>query len=281
VFDARANRFTDFESMLADVIYADVLFLGEQHDDPSTHRLEAATLEGLARRRSNVVLALEMFERDVQRPLDDYLASRIPEADFLAASRPWPRYRTDYRPMVEFARLWHWPVVAADVPRRFASMVARTGLAGLDTLASADRAFIARTLDCPHDEYFDRFATTMGDMTSHTGGDKPQTAEEKRATMDRVYQAQCIKDETMGESVAAVFDTAPPRALVVHVNGAFHSDYKLGTAARAQRRLRGKRVAVVSFVPVKDLDAADGKSMRKLADYVVFTLAPPPAPKAP
>ena len=27
--------------------------------------------------------------------------------------------------------------------------------------------------------------------------------------------------------------------------------------------------------------AADGKAMRKLADYVVFTLAPPPAPKTP
>jgi uncharacterized iron-regulated protein len=278
VYDTHAKRFTDFESMLADVIYADVLFLGEQHDDPLTHRLEIATLEGLARRRSNVVLALEMFERDVQRPLDDYLASRIPEADFLAASRPWPRYRTDYRPLVEFARLWSWPVVAGDVPRRFASLVSRTGLAGLDSLSAADRSLVARQLDCPHDEYFDRFTKTMGEMPSHSGGEKPQTADEKRVTMERVYQAQCIKDETMGESIATAFAAAPPRALVVHVNGAFHSDYKLGTADRAQRRLRGKRVTVVSFMPVADLDTADGSSLRKLADYVVFTLAPPTAP---
>ena len=61
----------------------------------------------------------------------------------------------------------------------------------------------------------------------------------------------------------------------MHVNGAFHSDYRLGTANRAQRRLRGKRVSVVSFVPVTNLDTADGASMRKLGDYVVFTLAPP------
>jgi uncharacterized iron-regulated protein len=96
--------------------------------------------------------------------------------------------------------------------------------------------------------------------------------------MDRMYQAQCIKDETMGESIATAFAAAPPRVLVVHVNGAFHSDYRLGAAARTQRRLRGKRVAVVSFVPVPDLDAADGRSLGKLADYVVFTLAPPTAP---
>lgn len=278
VYDTRAKRFTDFEAMLADLIYADVVFLGEQHDDPLTHRLEIATLEGLARRRSNVVLALEMFERDVQAPLDDYLASRIPEADFLAVSRPWPRYRTDYRPLVEFARLWKWPVIAGDVPRRFASLVSRTGLSGLDSLSAADRSLVARQLDCPHDEYFDRFTKTMGEMPSHSGGDKPQTADEKRVTMERVYQAQCIKDETMGESIAVAFAAAPPRALVVHVNGAFHSDYRLGTADRAQRRLRGKRVAVVSFVPVADLDTADGSSLRKLGDYVVFTLAPPTAP---
>lgn len=274
VYDTKARRFTDFEAMLADVMYADVLFLGEQHDDPITHHLETAALEGLARRRSNVVLVLEMFERDVQRPLDDYLASRIPEAGFLATSRPWPRYQTDYRPMVEFARLWRWPVIAGDVPRRFASMVSRTGLAVLDTLSPADRGLIARELSCPHDEYFDRFAKEMGDMPSHSGGDKPQTADEKRATMDRVFQAQCIKDETMGESVAAAFVAAPPRALVVHVNGAFHSDYGFGTADRTRRRLRGKRVAVVSFVPVADLDTADGKDSRKLADYIVYTLAP-------
>ena len=59
VYDARRNRFTDFEAMVADLTYADVVLLGEQHDDAATHRLETATLEGLARRRSNVVLTLD------------------------------------------------------------------------------------------------------------------------------------------------------------------------------------------------------------------------------
>src|ERR1035437_8259771 len=109
VWDTKHKRFIAFESMLADV-----LFLGEQRDDPATHRLEAATLEGLARRRGSVVLAMEMFERDVQPSLDDYLAGRSTEGDFLARSRPWPRYRADYRPLVEFARAWKGPGVAGD-----------------------------------------------------------------------------------------------------------------------------------------------------------------------
>jgi uncharacterized iron-regulated protein len=278
VYDTHRRQFIDFESMLSRVATADVLFLGEQHDDPGTHRLEAATLEGLARRRSNIVLAMEMFERDVQSPLDGYLTGRTSEADFLAQSRPWPRYATDYRPLVELARASKWPVIASDVPRRLASLVSRRGLKIiLDSISAADRAFAAHDLSCPHDDYFARFAQTMSEMPSHSGDSTKESASEKAATIERIYQAQCIKDETMAESVARAYAAAPakPHALVVHVNGAFHSDYGLGTAERVKRRLPGKWVAVVSFVPVKDLDAADGKSQHTLADYIVFTLAPP------
>jgi uncharacterized iron-regulated protein len=276
VYDTKRHQFIDFESMLASASNADVLFLGEQHDDPGTHRLEAATLEGLARRRGNIVVAMEMFERDVQPLLDNYLAGRTPEHDFLAGSRPWPRYITDYRELVELARTSKWPVIASDVPRRLASLVSRRGLKIiLDSISATDRAFAAHDVICPHDDYFARFAKTMSEMPSHSGDSTKDSAADKAATIERIYQAQCIKDETMGESVANAYTAAPPRALVVHVNGAFHSDYGLGTAERVKRRLPGKRVAVVSFVPVKNLDKVDAKPEHTLADFIVFTLAPP------
>jgi uncharacterized iron-regulated protein len=275
VYDTRHKRFTDFESLLADAATADVLFLGEQHDDPVTHSLETAAVAGLTRRRGNIVLALEMFERDVQPSLDAYLAGRLSEPDFLAASRPWPRYRTDYRPTVEFAKAYHWPVIASNIPRRFASLVSRHGLAAIsDSLSATERPLAARAFDCPHDNYFDRFVKTMGDMSAHDPDAKAQTEAEKHAALERIYQAQCVKDETMGESIAIAYAAAPPRALVVHINGSFHSDYRWGTAERAQRQLRGKRIVVVSFVPVADLDNADGRAQKNIGDYVVFTLAP-------
>lgn len=276
VFDSRRNQFTDFEAMLGDLKSADVVFLGEQHDDPITHRLELATVEGLSRRRANIVLALEMFERDTQRPLSDYLAGLIPEADFLKASRPWPRYATDYRPMVEWAKSRGWPVIAGNVPRRLASFISRNGLTAIDTVSPGDRLLIATDLSCPRDAYFDRFAKTMGDMSGHAAPGAPvPTEEQKQASLMRIYQSQCAKDETMGEAVASALEQAPPGALVVHVNGAFHSDFRLGTVSRAQSRLKGKRVTVVSFVPVADLDRPTADGLRELGDYVVFTLAPP------
>ena len=211
-----------------------------------------------------------MFERDVQPAVDAYLAGSMTEADFLAASRPWPNYATDYRPMIEFARANRWPVIAGNVPRRLASAVARRGLGALDSLSATDRAFVAQTLACPRDEYWTRFKATMGDMSGHGMQLSPDQVDQM---VWRTYEAQCVKDETMGEAVANAH--AKHGALVIHPNGAFHSDYRLGSAARALSRAPGARMRVVSFVPVADLDAVDGKSRRKLADYVVFTLETP------
>lgn len=277
-YDTDRNRFSDFEAMLAALARADVVFLGEQHDDPRTHRLQLAVLEGLARRREGrVVLSLEMFERDVQPALDAYLAGTSTEAEFLAASRPWPNHRADYRPLVEFARTEGWPVIAANVPRRLAQAVSRRGLVTLDSVPEGDLALIASARSCPRDAYQKRFAETMGDMSGHG---MQMTKEQSAAMVQRFYEAQCLKDETMAESIAQA--RATHNTLVVHANGSFHSDYRLGTAARVKRRLPEARIAVVSFVPVADLDRADGKSRRKLGDWVVFTLeTPKPAQKKP
>jgi hypothetical protein len=62
--------------------------------------------------------------------------------------------------------------------------------------------------------------------------------------------------------------------MVIHANGAFHSDFRLGTVDRAKRRAPKAKISVVSFIPVADLDTANGKPQRKIGDYIVFTLAP-------
>ena len=75
---------------------------------------------------------------------------------------------------------------------------------------------------------------------------------------ERFYFAQCLKDETMASQSPGRMRAAWPAAggLVVHFNGSFHSDYGLGTAERAKRRMPGKRIVVLSLLPVKDLDVA-------------------------
>lgn len=272
------RRDVDLAAVVRAGAAADVVFFGEQHDDPATHRAELALLAALGNAERPIVLSLEMFERDVQGVVDDYLAGRIAEADFLARSRPWERYVTDYRALVELARARGWRVVAANVPRRLASAVSRNGLALVDTLAPHDRALVARDLVCPRDDaYYARFAAQM---RGHSAGQGPATASDS-ATMqrmtDRFYEAQCVKDETMAESIAAV-RSATPGALVLHVNGAFHSDLGLGTASRVRRRDPGARLLVLSAVPVADPATAELAPLVERGDYLVLTRRAPVPP---
>lgn len=280
-YDTKSARWVRFEEVAAAAQQADMVFLGEQHDDAVTHSLELAVLAALGEHRQRVVLSLEMFERDVQPLLDRYLAGASSEEEFLAASRPWDRYATDYRPLVELARVRGWPVVASNVPRRIASGVSRLGLAHLDTLGTADRSFAAREHSCPKDRYFELFAETMG---SHGGGAaaagsaSASDAAMARAIIERYYAAQCVKDEAMGEAVANAFLRDARRPVVLHVDGAFHSDFALGTVERARRRVPDAKIVVLSAVPVADLATADVAPHRAKGDYILFTLAPRKAP---
>lgn len=268
VYDTHRKAFADFEVMLADLATADVIFVGEQHDDPNTHRLEAALLEGLNRRKISPVVSLEMFERDVQTTVDAYLAATASEEEMLKTARPWPRYRTDYRPLVEIAKANSWPVIAANVPRRIASAVAKGGKDSIAQLSAEDRALVARDLECPADQYFERFVKSMGSHPSPN--EKP---EDQRAMTERYYWSQCVKDETMAESIAAAVDRRGSPGPVVHYNGAFHSDFGLGTAERTRRRLPGKRLVIVSVLPVVDLDRLNpsGEDLQR-GDYLVYTV---------
>jgi len=269
VYDTRRQAFSDFEVMLADLARADIVFVGEQHDDSNTHRLEAAILDGLRRRGAEVTLSLEMFERDVQPALDEYLAGKMPEDALLKTARPWPRYATDYRALVEMARAEQWPVVAANVPRRLAAEAAKSGKPGIDGLSPDDRALVGGNLQCPLDAYFERFSQSMG---SHpASGTEKTSSGERKATAERYYFSQCVKDETMAESIAGALERSTRRP-IVHVNGAFHSDFGQGTVERTRRRAEGRRIVVVSIVPVKDIDAAapSAEDLRR-ADYLLYT----------
>ncbi len=86
---------------------------------------------------------MEMFERDVQEPFDHFQMGHTSEEDFLAAGRPWPRYATDYKPLVDFAISKDWPIIASNVPRALASDVAKGGLDALQGQATDEQRWFA------------------------------------------------------------------------------------------------------------------------------------------
>ncbi|GEM_PF-72782 len=263
--EAFAFRYEDgrrmtFEEMVERLDAYDAVFVGEYHNDWATHRAEAGILRGLIELgRRDVAVSMEMFERDVQDVLDRYLASEIDEQTFLKDARPWGNYVTGYRRIVERAKRAGIPVLASNVPRSLASEVARGGREALENLPEAKKALVARKVTTPEGPYKEKFLRTL------LGG-RPGV----HPMAGRFYLAQSLKDDTMAESIAD-FLRSPGRknTLVVHYNGSFHSDGHLGTVMKFEKRMPGRKVAVVKIVPVRDLGHADVEAWRRDADFLL------------
>ena len=257
-----AGRDLSWADLVARMAGADAVFLGEQHDDPEAHRVEAALLAALHERAGDrLVLALEMLERDAQPALDEYLAGRIAEGEFSRSVALWPNYAADYRPLVEYARARRVPVRAANAPRRIARTVSEKGLAALDTLAPEERRLVAEFVSAPLDDYWRRFQTALG--AGHGTLDA--------AALRRFYEAQCLKDDTMAETIVRAL--GEDRRIVLHVNGAFHSDGGRGIPQRVlwRRPLGVTRLLVVAVVPLRgDVARAETGTYKGEADFVVL-----------
>lgn len=125
VYNGQSGASASIADVVAAMERCDVVMLGECHDDPVAHSLEAFLLVSLASRRQKSALSLECFERDTQTVLDEYLAGFTREADMVQDARAWANYESDYRPLVELAKAVGLPIIAANAPRRYVGAVGR------------------------------------------------------------------------------------------------------------------------------------------------------------
>jgi uncharacterized iron-regulated protein len=240
VVDPHTGAIVSLEEVADVIADADVIFLGELHDSDSCHLLQIELTRILLERRGELAISMEMFERDNQGALDRYLAGVTDEETFREEARFWPNYDEHYRPAVELARDGGLPVLAANIPRPLAARVVREGLQPI--LAEE---YAPRQAHAAAGEYRRRFLEVMGGMSEQMGWTR----------LENFFCAQCIKDDAMAESIADfLLPLSPPRPLVVHWCGAFHSDFGLGTVERLRQRMPGLDIVVLSPVKVESLD---------------------------
>ena len=250
------------DEVLAASKAATVTFLGEPHDDPVAHYLE----EQILRRTwdSRLALSLEMFERDVQYVVDEYLAGLISEANLIASARAWKNYATDYRPLVEFAKEKGMEVIAANAPRRYVDRVSHLGAASLDQISPEGRRFLPPLpYAMASDDYKSRFVRSMKEHRSPHGSHSPESAV-------RSLEAQSLWDASMAYSIAE-FLTAHPDSRVLQVNGSFHTAQHLGIVEQLQRYRPHTAVLVVTMISATSFPAFDAASMSGEGDFVIVT----------
>ena len=123
VLVAANNTLLRWDALVAQAAAADVIILGEQHDDLAGHRFQTALVTALLAQHP-VAVCLEMFERNEQPLVDAYLADTIAQKTLVDTtdSKDWGakgRWDDFYQPTVDAAKAAKAPVIAANAPRRF------------------------------------------------------------------------------------------------------------------------------------------------------------------
>ena len=304
VYDRWGNR-TSLQALVGSSVNDDVLLVGEEHGDPVGHAVEALLLETVLREIGElggagrpVVLSMEMFERDVQYIVDEYLAGLISEDHFLRSARPWDDYASRYRPLVEGARDHGVPVVAANAPRRYVNRVTSEGPASLAALPAEGRRYLP-PLPYPgpsslYREQWDAVMSAAMDGTRDADGvqdrdgvddtdDEPgRTAaaaggEAEEADDARGYTgnpnaiySQALWDAAMGHAITQAL-VRHMDGFVMHVSGSFHVSRGTGIPERIEDYRPGTEVTTVVMTRVEDIDVWSEEDHAPLADFVVLT----------
>ncbi|MFW6232969.1 MAG: ChaN family lipoprotein [Bacteroidota bacterium] len=133
----------DYGELLDDALEADIVFFGEQHNNPICHWLQFELTKSLYDKKGKeLILGAEMFEADDQLIINEYLTDKIAENNFKKEAKLWNNYKTDYKPLLEFANDSGLTFVATNIPRRYAALVAREGLEALEDLSRKAKQYM-------------------------------------------------------------------------------------------------------------------------------------------
>lgn len=242
IVEAESGKPYDLTSMTKELLNYDVIFFGELHDDALLHKLEADLFEKLASSDKKIVLSMEMFERDNQDILNKYINGEISYQDFSEQARLWPNHETDYEPLLQIAIKHKRDVIAANVPRKYASLLAKEGQDALAQIPDDEKKYISQDLLVLDDRYKTEFYNTMKGMFDH--GMPNKTGQDR---ILNIYKAQCLKDDTMAESMHKYLQDNP-KSKILHINGDFHSRYFLGTAQKLALMDGNLKIAVIAPV---------------------------------
>ena len=238
-----------YQKMIKQLVEQDVVLFGEYHNNAIAHWLQLSVTKDCQNLKS-LVLGAEMFEQDNQAALNNYLNGSISAKGLDSAARLWKNYPTDYAPLVNFAKEQKIVFAATNVPRKYASMVAKGGFQALDTLSAKEKSWIA-PLPIAYDANLPGYKNMIAMMGGHGGENLPK--------------AQAIKDATMAHFILA---NAKPGALFIHYNGSYHSENYEGINWYLKNKSPNIKIATITTVSQKDIKTLLAENKGK-ADYII------------
>jgi uncharacterized iron-regulated protein len=264
IWDVSGARFIDRQTFVSRLAGADFVLLGEKHDNPDHHLLQAEVLQSLIAAGRRPAVGFEMFGLDDAGAIAAYLMAAPNDAAGLGSAvnwnkRGWPDWAM-YQPIAAAALRAKLSIVATNLPAATAQKLRSVGPGALEPSVRRELG-----LDRPLSEaVFDDMAAVI--RHSHCGYG---SAESVRA----MVAVQRARDAQMAQSLITAGDADG----AVLVAGAGHVRNDFGIPVYLAEKAAGKRVVSVAFLEVDDQkkapqDFAPSRGRDRLPfDYAWFT----------
>ena len=248
------GKSTDFKKLLSEAKKADVVLFGELHNNPMSHWMQLVLTRELHKENDGkITLGAEMFEADNALIVNEYLSKKVNDRNFEAQARLWPNYKTDYKPLLDFARDHEIPFIATNIPRRYASLVNSEGFEGLNTLSEEALRYIA-PLPVAYDPELPGYKGIM-EMMGGAGGH----------VNENLPRAQAIKDATMAHFI---LQNIKPGNIFIHFHGTYHSDDFEGITWYLKQQRPDLKIVTISSKEQDDIDKLEEENLGK-ADFIL------------
>ncbi len=250
IFNSEGKE-VDYDQMVRSLSKNQVILFGELHNNPIAHWLQLElTMKLYEGKKQDLVLAAEMFEADDQLIINEYLKGIMTDKTFNDEAKLWPNYATDYKPLMDFAKNNGLAFICANIPRRYANLVYKSGIATLDSLDSEAKKYIA-PLPMPYDTSLACYKEIVANAGGHGGENLPKS--------------QAIKDATMAWFI---YKALAATKQVLHFNGSYHSDHEEGIAWYLKQYLPTVTIGSISTKEQADIEklADENKGM---ADFII------------
>jgi uncharacterized iron-regulated protein len=244
------------------------VLLGERHDNPDHHALQAWILRALADAGRRPAVAFEMLERSQQDALDAYRDSHPGDAEGLGPAldweaRGWPAW-AQYQPIAEAALAHELPLVAADADRATIQAVGRQGYGALHDGRAGALGLATPLPEAQQAALIEELKVAHCDMLPE-------------AALAPMAKVQRLRDAVMADSLIRAAKRADGTVLIT---GGGHARADRGVPWYLRARLEAPTVATIRFFQVRPgqhdwrayLPETPG-SDRAAFDYVWFTPA--------
>lgn len=248
IFTGKGKK-TTYSKMVESSLKNEIVLFGEHHNSAIIHWLQLEFTKDVASKTS-IILGAEMIETDNQEPLNKYLNGEYSQEKLDSMARLWPNYKTDYKPLVDFAKESKIKFIATNIPRRYASLVFKKDFQALDALSNEEKKYIA-PLPILFDLNLPQYKAMLGMQGGHAG--------------DKMPKAQAIKDATMAHFIAK---NKAPKELFIHFNGTYHSDFFEGIYWYLKKIDQNFKIITIAMVEQKQLENLEKEHFNK-ADFII------------